>query len=233
MKKIAFLSVGLSLVILFSQTQFVCASDITPLNTEGDAICEPCSVSQYKSASNWAVQTLQKANAASIIPARLQGNYKSLITREEFASLIVSLYETLHNEEATILLENPFIDSFNLDVLKAYHLGFMNGTSEKEFSPNNFITREEISVILARFIQKESQLDLNQIDVSDLQGFYLDEPSFAEWSKDSILKLTKINLMKGIAPNKFGAKNETTIEQAVVFVFRIYELISSETTIQE
>ena len=56
------------------------------------------------------------------------------ITREEFAELAVLLYEKVTDKSETVS-PNPFTDTTNPQILKAYKLGITAGTSQTTFSP--------------------------------------------------------------------------------------------------
>ena len=51
------------------------------------------------------------------------------ITRAEFAAVAVKVYESLSGEKAVPIAENPFTDCNDPEVLKAYNIGAVNGTS--------------------------------------------------------------------------------------------------------
>lgn len=69
------------------------------------------------------------------------------LTRSEFASLIVSLYEKVMGTEIAIK-EKPFSDTDDTDVLKAYSLGLLTGFEDGTFKPDNFLTDSEIAKIV-------------------------------------------------------------------------------------
>ncbi len=61
------------------------------------------------------------------------------ITREEFCELAVLLYEKVTETAAAPVSPNPFTDTTNSQILKAYALGITTGTSTTTFSPNTLI----------------------------------------------------------------------------------------------
>lgn len=228
MLKKELLALSLS-IILLGQNTFASSPNLYISDSvnkdQTTEICIPCSISQYNSASPWAIDTLKKANELNLIPSQLRGNYKSLITREEFSSLLVSLYECYYQKEAPVILENPFIDSFSIDTLKAYHLGYINGTSKDQFSPNLFITREEIAVMAHRFLMIEKPNILKNTN-SSLTTAFLDKNVFSDWAINPISTINQLGLMSGYSKNHFGPKNNTTIEEAVIIIVRLFEIIN-------
>ena len=107
------------------------------------------------SVSDWAKEELKKAEEMKIIPeSLLTADLREDITRAEFAAVSVKLYEYLSKETAKKTEENPFEDTADEYVLKAYNLGLTTGTSEKEFSPDGVLTREQAATMLTRVYKK-------------------------------------------------------------------------------
>ena len=108
----------------------------------------------YSNASNWAKPELQKAYDLGLIPAILDGaDMTKPITREEFAELAVMLYEKVSNKKSEPFSPNPFTDTINPQILKAYKIGITAGTSPTTFSPKVLIDREQCAAMLFRTIK--------------------------------------------------------------------------------
>ncbi|NTV91436.1 MAG: hypothetical protein HGA22_13930, partial [Clostridiales bacterium] len=108
----------------------------------------------WSNASTWATPELQKASDAGLIPAILIGaDMTKPITREEFCELSVLLYEKVTGKAATAAEPNPFNDTTNPQILKAYKLGITQGTSAITFSPKTLINREQCAAMLFRAIK--------------------------------------------------------------------------------
>ena len=90
----------------------------------------------WSAASPWAGNELGKADEYGLIPDILKGaDMTKPITREEFASLAVVLYEKTTDKKASPASPNPFTDTNNPEILKAFQLGITKGTSATTFSP--------------------------------------------------------------------------------------------------
>jgi len=66
------------------------------------------------------------------------------------------------------------------EVLSAYHYGLVKGDSEKTFSPERNVTREEITVMVARALQYAG-LRCSQSSAEN----YADKDKISDWAKDS------------------------------------------------
>ena len=170
-------------------------------------------------ASDWAINELETAKAQGIIVELLDDrNYTEAITREEFAVTMVKLYEKINGLEVNVPSYNPFSDTQNEEVLKAYALGVTNGTSENTFSPHLQITRQEIATMLMRLIDASgvyiSQNDLNVYIEFD------DDVYIADWAKQSIYFMNNRGIIKGKGNNLFAPLDNTSIEEALILAIR-------------
>jgi len=183
------------------------------------------SIISWKNASSWAEKELEEAKYKNLIPIIFnKADLTQNITRREFAHIAVTLYEIITRKLYTTELKNPFIDTDDTEVLKAYSLGITNGTSNNTFNPDSLITREELATMMARLLEK---LDIyTYIDIDDEYSIYFsDEDEMAEWSKNAIYFMNKFKIMKGIDDSNyvFGVLNKATIEQSLLISKRIFD----------
>ena len=171
------------------------------------------------SVSDWAKEELKKAEEMKIIPeSLLTADLREDITRAEFAAVSVKLYEYLSKETAKKTEENPFEDTADEYVLKAYNLGLTTGTSEKEFSPDGVLTREQAATMLTRVYKKitvkEWSID-NDADLTyDEDEKFADDESISSWAKASVYFMASKGIIKGVGDNKFAPKNFTDEEKS-------------------
>lgn len=92
--------------------------------------------------SDWAVTEINRAIEEGIVTDRVTKNYQKEITREEFCELAVQLYRKTAGKTITAA-DNPFTDTDNKEILKAYSLGIVSGVSETEFAPEGSVQRRE------------------------------------------------------------------------------------------
>ena len=114
----------------------------------------PPAAARYGEASSWAIPELNQALDAGLIPLILEGeNMTRAISREEFAELAVQLYEKAKGAAIVVTIPNPFTDTTNPQIMKAYQVGVTAGTSATKFSPDTLITREQCATMLYRTIK--------------------------------------------------------------------------------
>ena len=175
----------------------------------------------WSKASEWAVAELDKANALDVIPEIFnKQDLTQNITRKEFAHVAVKLYEKLTNSKAVAIANNPFTDTDDVEVLKAYNIGITNGTSETTFAPDDLITREQMATMMTRALTKagiDTTVDLEKVAKFD------DDSEMHDWGKASIYYMSNIEIIKGVGNNKFGVLGNATREQSLLISERSAE----------
>lgn len=172
-------------------------------------------------ASVWAQTELEKAEELDLIPESLKGeDLTQNITRDEFAAVSVKTYEKLAGVDAIPAINNPFVDTSDIEVLKAYNIGIVDGISETEFSPKAFLNREQAATMLTRVFKKVSLVGWSLIDDSEFTLPYekptafADDKDISDWAKDSVYFMAANGIISGIGDNKFAPKNVTTEDEA-------------------
>jgi hypothetical protein len=166
----------------------------------------------YSDASTWATAELQKANELGLIPDILLGaDMTKAITREEFCELAVVLYEKASEKTAAPVSPNPFTDTANQQVLKAFSLGITTGTSATTFSPKTLINREQCAAMLFRAINAIAPGgDYSTAGVND----FPDQKYISSWAADAAKYMSKIGIIKGDTSGNFMPKATTSAQEA-------------------
>ena len=168
----------------------------------------------WSSASKWALEELSETNDRGLIPQVFdKEDLTKNITRKEFAHVAVRLYEKISGKKAEAEKENPFKDTKDAEVLKAYKVGITQGTSATTFEPDALITREQMATMMTRALQKagvDTMVDLNKVEK------FADDSEMSSWAKDSVYFMSNKEIIKGIGENKFGVKGNATREQSLL-----------------
>jgi len=167
----------------------------------------------YSGASSWAKPELQTAYDLGLIPDILKGaDMTKPITREEFAELAVLLYEKVTGKEAKPFSPNPFTDTANPQILKAYTIGITDGTSKTTFSPTVLINREQCATMLFRAIRAiHPDGDYSIAGVKD----FTDQQYISSWAVEATKYMSKMGIIEGDkTTGNFMPKAITTVQQA-------------------
>ena len=170
--------------------------------------------------SVWAVPEIQKAVSYGLTTDKVLKNYQGNITREEFAEMSVKLYEVLTGSAAQPVSPNPFKDTNNPEILKANKLGIVTGITTDTFSSDSPATREQICLMLLRAIKAIEPGYV--VDNSGIQAF-ADSKDISSWALEAVKQLNKLGVVNGVGGGKIGPKGNTTREQAIAMVKRVYE----------
>ena len=168
--------------------------------------------------SEWANEGLAKAEELGLIPDCLEGqDLTSPITRAEFAAVAVKTYEVLSGTPAIPAIATPFTDSKDVEVLKAYNLGVVAGTSATTFAPDALLNREQAATMLTRVFQRvtipgwpENNPPLEYTKPAP----FVDDADISNWAKDSVYFMAANGIIAGVGNNKFAPKAVTTEQQA-------------------
>ena len=172
-------------------------------------------------ASEWAKDELARADELGLIPETLEGaDLTSDITRAEFAAVAVKVYEALANGEAIPAVINPFTDTSDIEILKAYNIGAVNGTSATTYSPNDLLNREQAATMLTRVFKKVSipgwtlATDSQFALAYEKPTAFADDADISDWAKDSVYFMAANGIINGLGNNKFAPKNVTSADEA-------------------
>lgn len=206
--------------------------DIEPIYSSVSNAVTIGSGSFYADASSWAETELNSANELGLIPEILKGaDMTKPITREEFCELAVLLYEKVTLTTAVSAASNPFTDTTNPQILKAYELGITTGTSNTAFSPKTLINREQCAAMLFRAIKAIApDADYSVAGVKD----FPDQKSISAYAVDATKYMSNMSIIKGDDSGNFMPKATTTAqiaagygmatrEAAILMTVRTYE----------
>ncbi len=176
----------------------------------------------FNGASEWAEDELLDAVENGILSYddfNSQGmGYNNNISRESFAMLAVRLYVSMTGITPEQAPSNTFSDTVNSNVLMANKLGIIKGKGNGIFAPYDRITRQEMAIMMKR------TLDSIGTDYNAGDGIltFTDKDDVATWAVQGVDFAYENGFMKGDSVN-FGPISNTTIEQAVIIVNRVFE----------
>jgi len=174
--------------------------------------------------SAWALEDVSQAYSHNLVPYEMMSNFNSDITRAELSRIAVRLYESLTGEKAAVPATNPFKDTRDEDVLKAYTLNIVGGMGNGSFAPNEPVTREQIAVMFYNTIQMANLAD--KLQGSGAPAF-ADGGSIANWAGSAVRQLSSSGILQGTeskAGMLFQPKAKASREQIYVLAYRINDL---------
>ena len=169
--------------------------------------------------SGWAENQMKQAYTMGLIPARLQSrDLTADISRTEFAAVAVAMYEQLKGTKAPAYAgKNPFSDTDDADVLKAYSLGVVKGMGGGLYAPDDTLTREQAMTMLGRvweLVKTGVVGDGSSLQHGDVQKFD-DDSSISDYAKDYIYFFAAQGVVDGIGNNLLDPRAQMTREAAL------------------
>jgi hypothetical protein len=179
-------------------------------------------VPMYSKVSEWAEPWLKKADELELIPEILKGaDMTKPITREEFAAVAVKTYEALSGVKAIPIAINPFTDCSNVEVLKAFNIGAVNGMSLTTFKPKDLLSRQQAAAMLTRVFKRVTLTGwtLDTDNKFTLQytkpAPFADDAKISDWAKDSVYFMVSHEIIGGVGNNMFKPQDTTPAEKAI------------------
>ena len=186
---------------------------------KGGAVTVPTQPEQPSGStpSSWAVEPVNAAVAAGIVPEALQSRYNQATTRAEFCALAVELYETVTGSEITE--RATFTDTSDPNVEKMAALKVVNGEEEGVFNPNGRLTRQQAAAMLSRLADALGK------PLPAKETTFADKASFSPYAVGPIGQMQATEVMKGVGDNKFDPNGVYTREQSIVTMMRLFDIV--------
>ncbi len=176
--------------------------------------------------SDWADDEIKKADKVGLIIIMTDApKFTDDITREQFAEIIVNMVELSTGKEIVPKV-NPFTDTNNEDVVKAYSIGVITGTSETTFNPDGKTNREQIATMLYRaamYIADNGGAQILSIPSDDIDDFD-DGDEVSDWAKDAVTALSANGIMEGTSNSTLSPQSGATVEQSILLIYRMFEI---------
>lgn len=179
--------------------------------------------------STWAKPIEVKAQTYGLLPPTLAGQNLTLpISRSDYAKAVVLLYEKATGKTAALPAVEPFDDTKDIDISKAYAMGIVRGVSADIFSPETSLTREQAAVMLARTYMKISG---NRLMAAGIELFH-DDGDISSYAKPSVYYMVYKGFVQGTGNNFFKPKGVATREQAMAMTVRMFESVKGTIAVE-
>jgi len=163
---------------------------------------------------HWAQDVIQKWCDMGYVTGYPDGSFKpeEFVTRAEFVRMVNNLFEYTQTAEI------PFVDTvednwYYKEIQKAFKADYIIGVSETQFAPDDYITREEAAIIIARILNikgNESGADV-----------FIDNSQISSWAKEYVGTASELQLIKGYEDNSFKPQNNIKRSEAVTLLDRV------------
>ena len=179
---------------------------------------------KWTNASDWAKPELENAIEVGVYPISLENkDLTQNITRAEQAALTVKIYEAVTGKIADAG-ENPFTDTNDKEIVKAFKLGITSGTTATTFSPDENLTREQAAAMLARVYKKIRNIEVLSFEMPEK---FADHSSISDYATESVYFMNAQGYIKGTEAG-FEPQGLCTREQALAIAQRMANNLKAE-----
>lgn len=168
----------------------------------------------------WAEEYIQKLYEKGIISGIDEKTFMPgrPITRAEFTQIIVNSLKIPYREAGLHFNDVTEKDWYYKSVSSAAAFGIVVGRPDGSFAPNEFITRQDMAVVIAKFLEKKHDGNLEGMGKGLV---FADSGNISEYARDSVAAVVSQGLMVGKPGNMFDPKGLTTRAEAVTVICKL------------
>ena len=140
------------------------------------------------------------------------------ITRGQFVTVLGRIL----NIDKTLFKSNNFKDVkadayYAPYVAWAESAGITKGRGNGSFDPDKEITREEMAVMMVKFLKVSGK----KLNVKGTASAFKDDINIESWAKDAVMEMAKLGLVKGMEDGSFSPKTQFTRAQVAQVLYSI------------
>jgi len=144
------------------------------------------------------------------------------VTRAEFAAFLARALQ-LSETDAAPFRDVAADDWFADEVAAAAKAGIVGGRGDGSFAPNDWVTREEMVVMLMKARAVKLGVPAPSTDSVQTTSF-ADDGSVSAWAKASVAEASRRGLVQGYADRTFAPQGTSTRAEAAMLVYGLYRL---------
>ena len=181
---------------------------------------------------DWAKEAILRLYDMGIINGKSENLFvpDAKITREEFVKILNGVFNISPDNSAELAFED--VDKYEWyygAVSSACRYGIIKGFSDTQFGIGANITREDMLVMMMRAVEAfDIKLNMEKKDIH-----FNDENTIADYAVAAVMEFAQRGIVNGYQDGSFAPKNHTTRAEAAVILYRIYNIINSQTALSE
>ena len=174
--------------------------------------------------THWAHSHIMNLAQKNIIKGKESGFApEDNITRAEFVTILFRMSGEELPETTDKFSDVASGDWYAQNVAWALNTGITSGVSQTLFAPQEKITRQDMAVMLKRFVEHMA-ISLNETAQSIT---FTDESEFADYSKNAVSLMHKAGIISGMDDGTFAPTDNATRAQAAKMLNMIFMIMES------
>ena len=170
--------------------------------------------------SDWAVEEINAAIEAGLVPENLQKNYQNALPRGSVVQMFINLIEKSTGQSIEDFMEakgvkinnNAFTDTNDKAVLAANALGIINGVGNGKFEPDSTLTRAHVAALINRVA--------NLLGISTEGYTHNFTDVSGHWASPELGWPVYVGGINGVGDNRFEPDEPLTNEHVIAAVYR-------------
>jgi hypothetical protein len=170
---------------------------------------------------HWAQESIQKAAEKGILKGYGDGSFKpnAAIKRSEFLSILYNSALTDVNTQGDLNLTDMDKKSWYYEYVKwGVNKGISKGYRDNTFGGDKPITREEMAVMLSRFLSLTSKEFVPKYIMK-----FTDEQDISHWAREDVEEMSSFGILKGNPDGSYLPKNHLNRAEAATIMMSIVE----------
>ncbi len=178
------------------------------------------------SSSHWAYSSINGLKELGVIDGRDDGSFgvDDAVTREEFIKMLLGAFGKDPEETESIFSDVDEDAWYAPYVNTAASMGIVSGIEDDIFGVGEKITRQDMAVLIARYLDKEG-CDLNSSSVNA----FIDDEAIADYAHDGVYALKNLGLISGMDDNSFMPQDNATRAQTAKILYSVYSYMKNRT----
>ncbi|MDO4562973.1 MAG: S-layer homology domain-containing protein [Clostridia bacterium] len=167
---------------------------------------------------HWAQRTIEIMSASGITNGRSERVFApdDPITRAEFTAMLLRAFALIPTQYKDSFDDVSTSDWFAGTVETAVARGIANGVAERTFAPNEYITREQMALMIVRTYHLAEGEQPPKLELT----FY-DAYAISPWAYDSVLEAYTLGIVTGSEINIFLPQRSATRAEAAAMIYRL------------
>ncbi len=176
--------------------------------------------------SHWAYDSINGLKELGVIDGRDDGSFgvDDAVTREEFVKMLLGAFGK-EPEKAESIFRDVDADAWYAPYVNtAAAMGIVSGIEDDVFGVGEQITRQDMSILIARYLEKEG-CDLN----SSSDNAFIDDGDIADYARDGVYALKNLGFISGMDDNRFMPLDNATRAQTAKVLYSVYSYMKNRT----
>ena len=172
--------------------------------------------------SDWAYDAAYWARTENAFPEDLltSNMNTTYLTREDLAEILVYAYAKVNGVSVDALpMGDPYTDTDNVFVGKAYQAGLMTGTTDIRFSPDTTVTREDVLSGLKTLL-----IDAGITPSTVIIPQYSDYAQITASLRPTVNYLYGLGVLSDYAETAYLPESPATVEMGLAMVMRVLKV---------